>query len=159
MRQEFIFITRGSQKLQYSIPTHSQVYSSVLSDRFGQNLLGLDFWGTEFSENPEKSRKISQVIYYRKSRFWFFDFRDFSKNIFCFVQNHIEKIKIFKIKNYFFYLWIWTRYVSNLQVPTTSGARWGKVNVSENHEKSRFSGKLSSSILKMVNKGVDTCKS
>ena len=133
------------------------MYSSVLSDGFGQNLLGLDFWGTEFSENPEKSRNFSQVIYYRKSRSWFFDFRDFSKNIFCFVQNHIEKINFSKSRIIIFYLWIWTRYVSSLQVPTTSGARWGKVNVSENHEKSRFSGKLSSSILKMVNKGVDTC--
>ena len=85
----------------------------------------------------------------------FSNFEIFRKNIFCFVQKHIEKIKIFKIKIYFYKLLILNRYVSNLQVPTTSGARWGKVNVSENHEKSRFSGKLQISILKIVNKGVD----
>ena len=61
----------------------------------------------------------------------FSDLAIFRKNIFCFVQEHIEKIKIFKIKIYFSKLLILNRYVSNLQVPTTSESPWGKVNVSE----------------------------
>ena len=64
----------------------------------------------------------------------FFDFSMFEifrKIIFCFVQEHIEKIKIFKIKIYFSKLLILNRYVSNLQVPTTSESPWGKVNVSK----------------------------
>ena len=58
-------------------------------------------------------------------------FEIFRKHIFCFVKEHIEKIKIFKIKIYFSKLLILNRYVSNLQVPTTSESPWGKVNVSE----------------------------
>ena len=58
--------------------------------------------------------------------------RDFSGKIFfCFVQEHIEKIKNFKIKIYFSKLLILNRYVSNLQVPTTSESPWGKVNISK----------------------------
>ena len=58
-------------------------------------------------------------------------FEIFQKTIFCFVQEHIEKTKIFKIKIYFSKLLILNRYVSNLQVPTTSESPWGKVNVSK----------------------------
>ena len=61
----------------------------------------------------------------------FSNFEIFRKHIFCFVQEHVEKIKIFKIKIYFYKLLILNRYVSNLQVPTTSESPWGKVNVSE----------------------------
>ena len=46
-------------------------------------------------------------------------------------QKHNEKTKIFKIKIYFYKLLILNRYVSNLQVPTTSESPWGKVNVSK----------------------------
>ena len=58
-------------------------------------------------------------------------FFDPQKNIFCFVQEHIEKNKNSEIKIYFSKLLILNRYVSNLQVPTTSESPWGKVNVSK----------------------------
>ena len=82
----------------------------------------------------------------------FSNFEIFRENIFCFGQEHIEKMKISKIKIYVLLLIILNRYVSNLQVPTTSGARWGKVNVSENPENARFFEKLQSVILGIFNK-------
>ena len=61
----------------------------------------------------------------------FSNFEIFRKNRFYFVQKHIRKITVFKIKIYFSRLLILNWCVSNLQVPTTSGAPWGKANVSE----------------------------
>ena len=59
------------------------------------------------------------------------NFEIFRKHIFCFVKEHIEKIKNLKIKIHFYKLLILNRYVSNLQVPTTTESLWGKVNVSK----------------------------
>ena len=84
------------------------------------------FW-TKHKIFFEKITKFENI-----GKSWIMKFWDVSKkNIFCFVQEHIEKIKIFKIKNYFYKLLILNRYVSNLQVPTTSESPWGKVNVSK----------------------------
>ena len=129
---------------------------------FYQTDLAKTFWGSisdgcDFHKIP-KIPKFPGFTWSFHLNLDFSNFDIFRKHIFCFVQKHIEKIKIFKIKIYFSRLLILNRCVSNLQVPTTSGARWGKVNVSENPGKSRFSEKLAITDFKMVNKGVDTCK-
>ena len=81
-------------------------------------------------------------------------FRILRKNYFCFVQEHIEKIKKFELKLYFSKLLILNRYVSNLQVPTTSGAPWGKVNVSEfmNFGEIQLDGKNNTDLVTLINK-------
>ena len=89
-------------------------------------------FSTKTQNIVRKISKISKISKFEKSQNRILRFsRFFEKHIFCFVQEHIEKIKIFKIKIYFSKLLILNRYVSNLQVPTTSESPWGKVNVSK----------------------------